>query len=108
MNEFLTMFIPIVTAFLGGSGVWAWIQTKTNKNKAEDNLILGVARYQIISLGRYYIDRGYILIDEYDDFYNSLYEPYLKFGGNGLAKKIFEEVEDLPMLPKGSDGRKTK
>ena len=38
--------------------------------------------------------------------YNYLYKPYTNAGGNGLAKKVFEEVEDLPMLPKGSDGRK--
>lgn len=71
-----------------------------------DDLLIGVARSQIITLGRYYIERGYILIDEYDDFYNYLYKPYVEMGGNGLGRRIFEEVEDLPMLPKGSDGRK--
>lgn len=99
---------PIVSALLGGSGIWAWLQSKSVKNHAINDLLLGVARSQIIMLGRYYIERGYILIDEYDDFYNYLYRPYKEAGGNGLGRRIFEEVEDLPMLPKGSDGRRKK
>lgn len=99
---------PIVSAILGGSGIWAWMQSKASKHKIEDDLLVGVARTQIVTLGRYYIERGYILIDEYDEFYNHLYKPYAEMGGNGLGKRIFEEVEDLPMLPKGSDGRRKK
>lgn len=96
----------IITAVLGGSGVWAWMQSRASKHHAVDDLIIGIARTQIITLGRYYIERGYILIDEYDDFYNYLYKPYVEMGGNGLGERVFEEVEDLPMLPKSSDGRK--
>nr|DAY44683.1 MAG TPA: holin protein [Caudoviricetes sp.] len=106
--RFFEIFMPVLVAFLGGSGIWTWLQNRYNKNSSENELLLGVARCQIISLGQYYIDRGYIVIDEYDDFYTSLYEPYIKLGGNGLGKRIFEEVEDLPMLPKGSDERKEK
>lgn len=97
---------PMISALLGGSGLWVWLQSRASKHHAVDDLILGIARTQIITLGRYYLERGYILIDEYDDFYNCLYKPYIEMGGNGLGKRIFEEVEDLPMLPKGSDGRK--
>lgn len=97
---------PIASALLGGSGVWAWLQARAAKNHIEEDLLVGVARTQIITLGRYYLERGYILIDEYDEFYNHLYKPYAEMGGNGLGKRIFEEVENLPMLPKGGDGRK--
>ena len=105
VGRFIEVLLPLVSAVLGGSGIWAWLQSRSAKNHAEDDLLIGVARSQIISLGRYYIERGYILIDEYDDFYNYLYKPYIDMGGNGLGRRIFEEVEDLPMLPKGSDGR---
>lgn len=96
----------MVSALIGGSGLWVWLQSRSSKHHAVNDLIVGIARMQIVTLGRYYLERGYILIDEYDDFYNYLYEPYIELGGNGLGKRIFEEVEDLPMLPKGSDGRK--
>lgn len=95
----------IVSALIGGSGIWVWLQSRSSKHHAVNDLIVGIARIQIVTLGRYYLERGYILIDEYDDFYNYLYKPYIELGGNGLGKRIFEEVEDLPMLPKGSDGR---
>ena len=96
----------IVSALIGSSGLWVWLQSRSSKHHAVNDLIVGIARIQIVTLGRYYLERGYILIDEYDDFYNYLYKPYIELGGNGLGKRIFEEVEDLPMLPKGSDGRK--
>jgi len=44
-----------------------------------------------------YLDRGYILKDEYDDLVKYLYKPYSAFGGNGLAEKVFEEVKELPI-----------
>lgn len=96
----------MVSALIGGSGLWVWLQSRSSKHHAVNDLIVGIARIQIVTLGQYYLERGYILIDEYDDFYNYLYKPYVELGGNGLGKRIFEEVEDLPMLPKGSDGRK--
>lgn len=96
----------MVSALIGGSGLWVWLQSRSSKHHAVNDLIVGIARIQIVTLGRYYLERGYILIDEYDDFYNYLYKPYIELGGNGLGKRIFEEVEGLPMLPKGSDGRK--
>ena len=106
ITRIIEIIVPLVTAVLGASGLWAWLQSKSSHRHAEDDLLVGVARSQIISMGRYYIERGYILINEYDDFYNYLYKPYTDIGGNGLARRIFEAVEDLPMLPKGSDGRK--
>lgn len=98
--------LPLAVSIFGSTGLWAWLQAKNIKHDAAADLLIGVARSQIIALGRFYIERGYILIDEYDDLYNYLYKPYTNAGGNGLAKKVFEEVEDLPMLPKGSDRRK--
>jgi hypothetical protein len=44
-----------------------------------------------------YLDRGYILKDEYDDLVKYLYKPYSAFGGNGLAEKVFAEVKELPI-----------
>lgn len=96
---------PAVTALLGGSGIWAWAKTKTERNDSEDKLLLAVARNQLVEQGREYLKRGYITMDEYEE-YEDHYKLYSNLGGNGLARRIFEQVDELPMMPSGIDGRK--
>lgn len=98
---------PAITALLGGSGIWAWIKTKTERNDSEDQLLLQVARNQLVSQGRSYLDRGYITMDEYEE-YESEYVIYSRLGGNGLARRVFKQVDELPILPNGIEGRKNK
>lgn len=105
LTKIAEMANPAVTAVLGGSGIWAWAKTKTERNDNEDKLLLLVARNQLISQGRFYLDRGYITMDEYEE-YESEYKVYSDLGGNGLARRVFEQVDDLPMMPSGTDGRK--
>lgn len=96
---------PAVTALLGGSGIWAWLKTRTDRNDSEDKLLLQVARNQLVSQGRFYLDRGYITMDEYEE-YESEYDIYSRLGGNGLARRVFKQVDELPILPNGIDGGK--
>lgn len=98
---------PAMTALLGGSGVWAWLKTRTDRNDSEDKLLLQVARNQLVSQGRFYLDRGYITMDEYEE-YESEYDIYSRLGGNGLARRVFKQVDELPILPNGIDGGKNK
>lgn len=98
---------PAVTALLGGSGIWAWLKTRTDRNDSEDKLLLQVARNQLVSQGRFYLDRGYITMDEYEE-YESEYDIYSRLGGNGLARRVFKQVDELPILPNDIDGRKNK
>lgn len=99
---------PLLSALLGGSGLWAFVKARADYNQAEDELLLTLVRAHIIEQGERYIERGYILAGEYSDFYEELYAPYLELGGNGLAKHIFERVEKLPMLPDGSERKEKK
>lgn len=96
---------PAVTALLGSSGIWAWAKTRSTRNSSEDKLLLQVAKSQLVSQGREYLKRGYITMDEYEE-YESEYQVYSALGGNGLARRIFEQVDDLPMMPNNIDGRK--
>ena len=96
---------PAVTALLGGSGIWAWARTRSERNDSEDKLLLQVAKNQLISQGRFYLERGYITMDEYEE-YESEYKVYSALGGNGLARRVFKQVDDLPIMPNGIDGRK--
>lgn len=98
---------PLWSALLGAPGLWAFLKAKTDRNSTEDELLLVLVRARIIEEGERYLERGYILSGEYADFYEELYKPYKDMGGNGLAQHIFERIEKLPMLPDGSEGRKT-
>lgn len=61
--------------------------------------MLGLAHDRIVSLGMTYINRGYITKDEYQYLMKYFYIPYSKFGGNGLADKVVEQVRILPFSP---------
>lgn len=95
---------PIITTLLGGSGVWAWAKSKSDRNNSSHELLLEVSKNQLIALGRTYLDRGYITMDEYEE-YESEYKLYSALGGNGLARRVFKQVDDLPIMPNDIDGR---
>lgn len=103
ISEFVN---PLLSAVFGAPGLWAYVQTRANRNSTEDELLLILVRTRIIEEGERYLERGYILSGEYADFYEELYKPYKDMGGNGLAQHIFERIEKLPMLPDGSEVRK--
>lgn len=107
LTKLIELANPTVTAILGGSGIWAWVKTRTERNNSEDLLLLRVARNQLISQGRLYLDRGYITMDEYEE-YESEYDIYSRLGGNGLARRVFKQVDELPILPNGIDERNNK
>ena len=94
-----------ITAALGSSGIWMWAKTKVDRNSSEDRLLLAVARSQLVEQGREYLKRGYITMDEYEE-YEDHYKLYSDLGGNGLARRIFKQVDELPMIPNDIAGRK--
>lgn len=96
---------PLITTVLSGPGIWAWAKTRTQRNNSEDMLLLQVAKNQLVSQGHKYLKRGYITMDEYAE-YEAEYKAYSVLGGNGLARRIFKQVDDLPMMPNNIDGRK--
>lgn len=96
---------PLITTVLSCPGIWALAKTRTMRNKSVDRLLLQVAKNQLVSQGRKHLKRGYITMDEYEE-YEAEYQVYSAMGGNGLARRIFEQVDDLPMMPNGIEGRK--
>ena len=97
---------PLLSAVFGAPGIWAWAKTKASHNTSANKLLLSVSRHHIITLGLTYIERGYVTMDEYEEFEEE-YQIYSSLGGNGLARRVFEQVDNLPMMPNGIDGRKT-
>ncbi len=97
MEHWLNFALTVFVSVMGASGFWAYIQSKKDKHSATTQLLLGLAHDRIIVLATEYIERGSITKDEYDDLIHYLYGPYSNFGGNGLAKKMMEEVDRLPI-----------
>lgn len=98
---------PLISTIFGAPGLWAFMKTKADNNNNSVKLLLTVSKNQLISLGRTYLDRGYITMDEYEE-YEAEYQIYSSLGGNGLARRIFKQVDDLPMMPNNIDGRKKR
>lgn len=95
---------PLLSALFGAPGVWAFVKSKTDRNNYGMALLLEVSKNQILELGRVYLDRGYITMDEYEEF-EAEYKLYSTLGGNGLARRVFKQVDDLPIMPNNIDGR---
>lgn len=107
LTKIAEMANPAVTALLGSSGIWMWVKTKSERNNSEDRLLLTVARSQLVEQGREYLKRGYITMDEYEE-YEDQYKLYSDLGGNGLARRIFKQVDELPIMPNGIVERKNE
>lgn len=106
LTKIVELSNPLLAAVLSSPGIWAWAKTKTDHDDNAAKLLLSVSRNQLIALGREYIERGYITMDEYEE-YEKEYQIYSALGGNGLARRVFKQLDDLPMMPNDIDGRTT-
>ena len=100
MSEWVQSMLTVVITIIASSGFWTYVQKKDTRKGAQTRLLLGIAHDRIIHLGMSYLDRGWMTKDEYEDFLKYLYEPYSEFGGNGLAERVFADVQKLPILGK--------
>lgn len=89
--------VTIAVSVLGSSGLWAFLQSKMDKNNSKTKMILGLGHDRIIYLCEVYIKRGYLTHDEYENLYEYLFKPYKGMGGNGTAERLMEEVKKLPV-----------
>lgn len=104
LSKIAELVNPLLSAVFGAPGMWALVKTRADRNSNVVKLVLSTTRNQLVTLGRKYLERGYITMDEYEE-YEAEYQVYSALGGNGLAHRIFEQVDDLPMTPNNVDGR---
>lgn len=100
---FIEMIVTVFCAVVASSGLWAYLQKRFERKSVKTELLLGLAHDRLVSLGTYYLDRGYVTTDEYENLHDYLYKPYEKMGGNGSGKRIMDEVKKLPMHPHHSE-----
>ena len=93
----LTIVVTIVCSIFASSGFWTYLMHRQSVNSSEEKLLLGVAYYSICNLAAVYLSRGHVTRQEYADFQKYLYDPYIARGGNGTAKRLWEEINKLPI-----------
>lgn len=93
------ILVTAVVTVIASSGFWSYFQTKKERKSASTRLLVGLAHDRIMQSGRYYMDRGWISGDEYENLYDYLYTPYKELGGNGAAKRVVDQLKNLPHSP---------
>lgn len=95
------VIVAIIGAVFASNGLWQYlIYRRKSRDKHlsnESKMIRGLSHDRICFLSEQYIKRGSISRDEYENLHNYLYEPYVEMGGNGVAQKLMQEVEKLPI-----------
>lgn len=95
MEGLWQIVVTVICAVVASSGFWVMLQRKLEKKDAKTRLLIGLAHDRILQSGMYYIQRGFITKDEYENLSDYLYVPYTEMGGNGSAKHIMERVDKL-------------
>lgn len=97
MLPWIQVILTALCSVVASSGFWAYWSKRHDSNDAKTRLLIGLAHDRIMQSGMYYIERGYITKDEYENLYDYLYKPYKELGGNGSAERIMGIVATLPM-----------
>ena len=97
MDKWYDIALTIIVSVLASSGLWSFLQKKSERKDFKTQLLVGMAHDRILYLGMSYITRGCITKDEYENLHDYLYVPYEKLGGNGSAKRVMQEVDKLPI-----------
>lgn len=88
----------LILAIIASSGIWTLIQTlvmrKLQKDDTSNQALKSLLRDAIYRRCEKALADGEVTINELENI-NGLYTPYKELGGNGTAKKLIEEVNDL-------------
>ena len=93
MQEFLLQTYTIILPIALGYIVWLLQQPKKDKNANERGTML-LLRVQLIEYHTKYMRLGEIPSYAYQNF-EEMYEAYHDLGGNGMVKKMYEEIKEL-------------
>ena len=106
MEQWFQIIITVFSSVLASSGLWAYLAKRSESKDVKTEMLIGLAHDRIMYLRMCYIERGWITQDEYENLYEYLYKPYEKMGGNGSAKRVMKEIDNLPIHPSNYGGEK--
>lgn len=96
MLPWIEVVVTALVSVFASSGFWAYWSKKHGDKSSQTKLLKGLAHDRIMQSGAYYLKRGWISDDEYENLYDYLYVPYKELGGNGSAQRVIERLKDLP------------
>lgn len=91
-----TVVVPIVVALITSGGFWSWLNARRSDHDHRRMLLIGLGRITILDMVDKYTDRGWISIEEYEDFVKYLYHPYTMLGGNHSIGRAMKSLNELP------------
>lgn len=103
-NQLILIIITTIGSILASSGLWTFVTSRRNKTDYKTDMLIGLGHDRIVYLGMTYIERGWILQDEYENLNDYLYKPYKALGGNGSAERVMDGVRQLEILKKAPNG----
>ena len=95
-----TIIVSLITG-LTSSSFLAFLGARLTKHDKFSQMLLGLGHHEILEDGQKLIDKGFVTIQELDDFNHYLFEPYKALGGNGTGEEVAKKVNSLPI--KGGD-----
>ena len=82
MEPWFQVVLTIFSSVLASSGLWAYLQKKSEQKDVKTEMLIGLAHDRIMYLGMSYIDRGCVTQDEYENLRVYVYEPYERISMN--------------------------
>ena len=95
------VFLPIILALIGSSGLWSFIASLRKRNKRLEALIHGLTFLVLKDQVRYHTAKGEITQDEFSVIYGMVYTKYKELGGNGASERLVAELSNLPTSREG-------
>lgn len=63
------------------------------------NALVALLHYQVYTLATQMIDKGEVTYEDLDEL-DYCYKPYRALGGNGTGEKLYNKVQELPIVGK--------
>lgn len=104
----MNIWLEICLAVIASQGVWSVISqlltrlfSKSDKKTQQDDAMrdgmIGLLHDKVMTEGQKHVDRGYISITDYEDYFKYFYDPYDALGGNGSGKRMGNAIKQLPI-----------
>ena len=71
---------------------------RENKEKAKDELILGLARVTLLETYQRCEQKGYYSLED-REVYGKLFDAYVTSGGDGVIDRLAPKIRALPTIP---------
>ena len=98
-----SILIVIITSVFASTGFWSFLnviyQNNRTKHSVERDALLGLLHERLTDKCNYYITRGWVSFQDYEDLMKYIYNPYKELGGNGYGEEMFKRLGSLKNSP---------